>query len=128
MVGKLVRELVRMSPGTSDVEEEEYGAQNNYGGWREALLIVTGDHSTPVAYGDHSPEPVPFVVANTRELSELVCSKGDTEVVNSVPQRQKVAARQVIFGERSASQGVLGRFAGAHVLPLIHSLRDACAA
>jgi len=26
------------------------------------VVCVTGDHTTPVAYGDHSHEPVPFVM------------------------------------------------------------------
>ena len=30
------------------------------------FIAVTGDHSTPVAYGDHSHEPVPFSIAPTR--------------------------------------------------------------
>ena len=27
------------------------------------VLVVTGDHSTPASYGDHSSEPVPIVMA-----------------------------------------------------------------
>lgn len=30
------------------------------------FLAVTGDHSTPVEYGDHSHEPVPFSIAPVR--------------------------------------------------------------
>lgn len=30
------------------------------------FIAVTGDHSTPVDYGDHSHEPVPFSIAPTR--------------------------------------------------------------
>jgi hypothetical protein len=29
-------------------------------------ICVTGDHSTPVAFGDHSHEPVPLAVAHVR--------------------------------------------------------------
>ena len=29
-------------------------------------LCVTGDHSTPVVFGDHSHEPVPLAVAHIR--------------------------------------------------------------
>jgi len=95
MVGRLVCELVRLE--------------------RDSLLIVTGDHSTPVAYGDHSPEPVPFVVAHSKELEELA-SGGGSE-----------SGDRRLFSERAVAQGILGRFAGAHVLPLIHALRDATA-
>ena len=27
-------------------------------------VVVTGDHSTPVVFGDHSHEPVPFTIAS----------------------------------------------------------------
>ena len=30
------------------------------------FIAVTGDHSTPVEYGDHSHEPVPFSIAPVR--------------------------------------------------------------
>lgn len=29
-------------------------------------IIVTGDHSTPVLFGDHSNEPVPLAIAHVR--------------------------------------------------------------
>lgn len=31
-------------------------------------LVVTGDHSTPVEYGDHSHEPVPLAIAHLRHV------------------------------------------------------------
>ena len=31
-------------------------------------LVVTGDHSTPVEFGDHSHEPVPFAIAHVRDV------------------------------------------------------------
>ena len=29
-------------------------------------IVVTGDHSTPVVFGDHSHEPVPLALARVR--------------------------------------------------------------
>lgn len=29
-------------------------------------IVVTGDHSTPVVFGDHSHEPVPLAAAHVR--------------------------------------------------------------
>ena len=29
-------------------------------------ILVTGDHSTPVLFGDHSHEPVPLALAHVR--------------------------------------------------------------
>ncbi|CEI87497.1 hypothetical protein RMCBS344292_01908 [Rhizopus microsporus] len=55
-------------------------------------VIVTGDHTTPVLYGDHSCEPVPFCITNLP-----FHQKGD-----DIKQ----------FDEVSVSQGSLGRFCG----------------
>ncbi len=32
------------------------------------VLAVTGDHSTPVVFGDHSHEPVPFAAAHVEDV------------------------------------------------------------
>jgi len=47
MIGLIVGKLV---------EEEAKGET-------EFSICLTGDHSTPVLYGDHSCEPVPFAIA-----------------------------------------------------------------
>ncbi len=59
-------------------------------------LAFTGDHTTPIDYGDHTVEPVPvlFVGPNVR-------TDATTE-----------------FGEREAGRGGLGRFSG-RVLPML---------
>ena len=31
-------------------------------------VVVTGDHSTPVMFGDHSHEPVPIAIAHVRHV------------------------------------------------------------
>ncbi|CAD7705232.1 unnamed protein product [Ostreobium quekettii] len=45
------------------------------------VLACTGDHSTPVVFGDHSHEPVPFGVAHLRDV---VATLGGTAVVDSI--------------------------------------------
>ena len=40
------------------------------------FVAVTGDHSTPVEYGDHSHEPVPFSIAPVR-WQLLQCAAAD---------------------------------------------------
>lgn len=35
-------------------------------------VCVTGDHSTPVVFGDHSHEPVPFTVAHVRHVVDML--------------------------------------------------------
>ena len=64
--------------------------------WEATHLAFTGDHTTPIDYGDHTPDPVPvlFVGPNVR--------------------RDATDA----FGEREAGRGGLGRFSGM-VLPIL---------
>ena len=52
MVGQLLRRLA---------EAEAQGA------YRFAMC-VTGDHSTPALFGDHSHEPVPLAIAHVRHV------------------------------------------------------------
>jgi len=64
--------------------------------WNETHLAFTGDHTTPIDYGDHTAEPVPilFVGPNVR-------TDAATE-----------------FGERAAGRGGLGRWSG-RALPIL---------
>jgi hypothetical protein len=41
-------------------------------------VCVTGDHSTPVVFGDHSHEAVPFVVARVSDAVSAMLLNGDT--------------------------------------------------
>ncbi|EPB88271.1 hypothetical protein HMPREF1544_04979 [Mucor circinelloides 1006PhL] len=63
-------------------------------------IIVTGDHTTPSLYGDHSCEPVPFVISSINSDTQ---HKGDFVAT---------------FNEIAAAQGALGRFCGDQVMPL----------
>lgn len=35
-------------------------------------ILVTGDHSTPVMFGDHSHEPVPLAIADVADVAEAL--------------------------------------------------------
>ena len=67
MIGQLVRRLW---------EAESQGCGQRFS------LVVTGDHSTPVEFGDHSHEPVPFAVAHLRDV---VAALGGDETVLAIP-------------------------------------------
>jgi hypothetical protein len=41
--------------------------------WQRFMVVVTGDHSTPVLFGDHSLEPVPFAVAHVAHVVRFCC-------------------------------------------------------
>ncbi|MHA1839483.1 MAG: 2,3-bisphosphoglycerate-independent phosphoglycerate mutase [Candidatus Ranarchaeia archaeon] len=61
------------------------------------VIVVTGDHSTPVDCGDHTAEPLPI----------LLCSP--------IVRKDEVKA----FGERSCSHGGLGHIKGREIIPII---------
>jgi len=78
----------------------------------EFTIVLTGDHATPVLYGDHSCEPVPFVITKVH-FAKLVMQLG----VNAVPSYDPVQH----FSEIDASCGILGRFPGMEVMKIIKS-------
>lgn len=59
-------------------------------------LAFTGDHTTPIDFGDHTVEPVPVVFVGPNVMPDAVDA----------------------FGERAAGRGGLGRFSG-RVLPMV---------
>lgn len=58
MVGQLLRRLAEGEAATSTPT----AAGSDF------AVSVTGDHSTPVLFGDHSNEPVPFAIAYVRHV------------------------------------------------------------
>ena len=105
---------------------------------------MTGDHSTPVEYGDHSFEPVPFTMCRLREFVSAVggesalletslepfplptvveCGEG---VVGKEEDGGRKEAAIAIGGdsvaelsEIAAARGCLGRFHGGEMMGVI---------
>ena len=73
----------------------------------EYYIAVTGDHTTPVNFGDHTCEPVPFLIAKITN-------------VDSKPPNTK----ELKFDEISACRGGLGRFNGMQVFPIIKQFME----
>jgi 2,3-bisphosphoglycerate-independent phosphoglycerate mutase len=69
--------------------------------WKTTHLAFTGDHTTPVDYGDHTAEPVPVLFAGPNVLSDRVAG----------------------FSEREAAHGGLDRFSG-RVLPMLFNYNN----
>ena len=101
-------------------------------GPQEALwsLVVTGDHSTPVRYGDHAVEPVPFVVTAVQHLPAFTTTSRQQQRAWGHNDRAQ-ALRDLCttsnpvrrFDEISCAQGLLGRFPGREVMPLLRNFR-----
>eukprot|EP00250_Pteridium_aquilinum_P012894 c21010_g1_i2 orf=41-1498(+) len=108
-------------------------------------ICVTGDHSTPVEYGDHSYEPVPFAICH---LEDFVKAKGGTDIINNVSLEQftltngkekiftdeklldkregGIAGDSVAcFDEMAAARGCLGRFQGSEMMGIVKQYMEA---
>ncbi len=68
--------------------------------WNGSYIVLTGDHSTPVALKAHSADPVP------------ICIWGKSVRTDDVRK----------FGERACAKGGLGHILGADVMPNILAL------
>jgi len=64
--------------------------------WKNTHLALTGDHTTPIDYGDHTPDPVPVLFVGPNVCRDVTTT----------------------FGEREAGRGGLSRFSGM-VLPIL---------
>ncbi|KAJ5066644.1 cofactor-independent phosphoglycerate mutase [Anaeramoeba ignava] len=80
----------------------------------EYYVVVTGDHSTPANYGDHSCEPVPFAIGSVwNSICELNGNQNEKRDFifgnDSIP----------MFSEIDCCDGSLGRFPGSEIITII---------
>ena len=112
-------------------------------GHYQYFLCVTGDHSTPVEYGDHSIEPVPFALCRLRDyvgaIGEdnvmdtplddfpLPSVKSGDDLVDNLestehkPDQLKAFSGDSVyeFNEIATARGCLGRFPGGEMMGII---------
>ncbi|KAJ4819590.1 hypothetical protein LUZ62_032156 [Rhynchospora pubera] len=102
-------------------------------------LCVTGDHSTPVEYGDHSFEPVPFALCRLGDFVGAIGEENlDVVSLEDFPLPSVAAGVQITevkfspgtlvsyfgdsvseFNEIAAARGCLGRFPGSEMMGVI---------
>lgn len=114
-------------------------------------ICVTGDHSTPVEYGDHSFEPVPFSMCWLRDFVGAVGSETVLNQISLAPfalpviksgedlkedlggqlgdeRKEQVKALKgdsvAEFNEIAAARGCLGRFPGGEMMGIIKSFLE----
>ncbi|KAJ0668853.1 putative phosphoglycerate mutase (2,3-diphosphoglycerate-independent) [Helianthus annuus] len=108
------------------------------------FLCVTGDHSTPVEYGDHSFEPVPFTLSRLKDYVGAVGGEsvvlqtsldtfplptveGGDDLSASVAAEEEISQPGRAFSgdsvwrldEIAAARGSLGRFPGSEMMGII---------
>ncbi|KAK9107153.1 hypothetical protein Syun_023164 [Stephania yunnanensis] len=112
-------------------------------------LCVTGDHSTPVEYGDHSFEPVPFAICRLKDFVNTVGEavvmrasldpfplptvQASEDLHNEIAlQDAKHVGREASrgdsvceFSEIAAAKGCLGRFPGGEMMGVIKKFLQA---
>ncbi|GIQ85534.1 2,3-bisphosphoglycerate-independent phosphoglycerate mutase [Kipferlia bialata] len=79
-------------------------------------VIVTGDHSTPCAFGDHSNDTVPFL------LSVVYGREREEGAAPSVPHPDLTPDSVSAFSEAACVSGCLGRVSGAQMQKLMGRL------
>lgn len=79
MVGQLARRLWEAHKQLES-QRDTIGRAEQPAAEPRFFLCVTGDHSTPAEYGDHTEEPVPFAVC---ELKAFVRQRGEAEVLST---------------------------------------------
>ncbi|KAH6836941.1 Cofactor-independent phosphoglycerate mutase [Perilla frutescens var. hirtella] len=108
-------------------------------------ICVTGDHSTPVEYGDHSFEPVPFALCRVKDFVGAVGGESHISNISLNPfplptvepsedladayrnreEKQEKQGRAFKgdsvfeFNEIAAARGILGRFTGSEMMGII---------
>ncbi|KAF1777196.1 Alkaline-phosphatase-like, core domain [Phytophthora cactorum] len=93
------------------------------GGANEVTIVVTGDHTTPVKYGDHTFEPVPFAIARAGvayERLQQFKNAGEQPNSSTGPLTDGVTR----FSELAVARGGLGRFGGDQVMKLVKVFRE----
>ncbi|KAJ9540671.1 hypothetical protein OSB04_027177 [Centaurea solstitialis] len=111
----------------------------------EFSLCITGDHSTPVEYGDHSFEPVPFTLCRLKDYvgavggdsvikqtcldafplpivnaGEDLLLSGDVVAEEEKERRQAFSGDSVWkLSEIAVAKGCLGRFPGGQMMGII---------
>ena len=131
-----------------DTEEDAYCDSGDY------TIVVTGDHTTTVCTGDHSFEPVPFVIcklsrvmlgrqrgaelgsaaaadAATASSSGAASASTEEAIGGDSTTKSTASSHDVLqdtvssFSEVDAARGALGRFCGSEVMHLIKGFAEA---
>lgn len=95
----------------------------------DVVIVITGDHSTPVNCGDHSTDPVPFTITCLSALARLLRGSNASPLDRIKEITQTNASAAIVeteftdsvtrFGESCCATGRLGRFVGLDVMPFI---------
>lgn len=83
---------------------------------QDMIIVVGGDHTTNIHIGDHSFEPVPFMISTLDTHRKLL--------KNEDISREIFRDNVTVFNEIDCARGVLGRFPGSEVMSLLKNFRE----
>ncbi|KAI4387855.1 hypothetical protein MLD38_000247 [Melastoma candidum] len=85
-------------------------------------ICVTGDHSTPVEYGDHRFEPVPFAICWLRDFVSAVGGNPALDEISLDPFRlPTIKSKEDLSEHFSTSEGVSWTVPGGEMMEIVKS-------
>jgi len=113
MIGRLIKELHE--------SEEKSSHKVKY------VMVMTGDHTTPVGGKEHSYDPVPVVVTSVGSAYLAQQGIDPQKASNKIDQILCMMRDGVLkYNELEACKGSLGRFQGLEMMQTIKRFQDAC--
>ena len=109
MVGEIIERLAKGEAQNNIDGDDDENVRN---GTRETdqcrySICITGDHSTPALYGDHSCEPVPFTVGRVKNIVKVMADaerKRQAQKEDAIELLALEDDRVTAFDEISAAQ------------------------
>jgi hypothetical protein len=100
MIGHI---LMRLHAAEQQQQQQQQGKQPV----QRYTICVTGDHSTPVVFGDHSHEPVPFAMAQVQQAVAAMGGREQAELrmqyMQPLQQQQQQQEQQQVSGREAAA-------------------------
>lgn len=84
----------------------------------DLTICITGDHSTPVLYGDHTHEPVPFGISTIGLMSN------ENDPQSSF--KNDIKDQVTCYDEVECAKGSLGRFTGCEAIEFMKNFNVLC--
>ena len=83
-------------------------------------IAITGDHSTPIVFGEHSYEPVPFTLC----LVDNLVNEQEHVIMNDMQKELMNLKDNVVrYNEVDCGYGCLGRFTGQDMMSVIKKFK-----
>ena len=121
----LIKKALETMRSLKNIHEQKTSHKVKY------IILLTGDHTTPIWHKEHSYEPVPIVITTVasayfanRSISEIKAAAEINPIDKSLCMMRDNVTK---FSEINACEGSLGRFQGSEMMGIIKRFKEACA-